>query len=393
VSRRYVAVLAVIAALVLSVGLVTRHLLEPDDSPVTAPPSQAAQLQQLSQEGQLRRSAAYVAERVAASAGHVEFVPSTGTSGVRWRRDAVLTTDHVRVVRAIARARDTLHARLAIASDSVRRDWLLVVARDASGHVLSTALLAGGRTSVRCGSRRVERYVLGAQLDEQLAGAGIFSVDGTLLGMAVWCDGRLVALPVRQLLQLLAERDSLPALESPAGFSVAIRDSLARRYVGSDSALLVATVRRGSAAHAMGLRVGDLLVSVNDRPLLADSAESLLAVAGVDRLTVLRRRGRALAPVRLVAAPAAPLGVRMEQAGDAGVPVASVAPGSLAQRAGLRAGDRLLRVGDDAVTSPASAARLLAEAARSSTGVPVLVAFERDGVQRAVLLPPASASP
>jgi hypothetical protein len=98
VSRRYVATLAVIAALVLSIGLVARHLLEPDDAPVTAPPSQAAQLQQLSQEGQLRRSAAFVAERVTASAEQVEFVPSVGASGVRWRRDSVLTTDRVHLV-------------------------------------------------------------------------------------------------------------------------------------------------------------------------------------------------------------------------------------------------------------------------------------------------------
>ena len=390
-SRRYVATLAVIAALVLSIGLVARHLLEPDDAPVTAPPSQAAQLQQLSQEGQLRRSAAFVAERVTASAEQVEFVPSVGASGVRWRRDSVLTTDRVHLVRALARTRDTLHARTAIAPDSVRRGWLLVVARDAAGRVLSTALLAGGRTAVRCGARQIERYVLGAQLEEQFAGAGLFSVDGTLLGMAAWCEGRLVAVPVRQVLQLLATRDSQPTQESPAGFTVAARDSLARRYVGSDTAALVTSVRRGSTADAMGLRVGDLLVSVNDRPLRADSVQPLLA-AEVERLAVLRRRGRTLVRTSLAAAPTEAFGVRAQDAGSVGVPLTYVAPGSVAQRAGLRVGDRLLRVESDAVTSAAAVSRLLAGAARTSAGAPVLVTFERDGVERGVLLPASSAT-
>ena len=389
-SRRYVTLLAVVAVLVLSIGLVARHLLQPDDVPVPAPPSQATQLQQLSQEGQLRRSAAFIAERVAASAEHVEFVPASGASGVRWRRDSVLTTDRVHVVRALEHARDTLRGRLAIAPDSVRRDWLLVVARDGSGHVLSTALLAGGRATARCGGRLIERYVLGAQLDEQLAGAGIFSVDGTLLGMASWCDGRLVAVPVRQLVALLATRDSQPTHESPSGFTVAVRDSLARRYVGSDTALLVTAVRRGSAADAMGLRVGDLLVSVNDRPVRADTVVPLLG--GAERLGVLRRRGRNLVRTTLVAVPTEPFGVRTQRSAGAGVPVTYVVPGSVAQRAGLRSGDRLLRVDGDDVTSAASASRLLAGAARSRAGAPVLVTFERDGVERGVLLASSNAS-
>lgn len=390
-SRRYVALLAVVAALVLSIGLVVRHLLQPDDAPVPAPPSQAAQLQQLSQEGQLRRSAAYIAERVAAGAEHVEFVPSSGASGVRWRRDSVLTTDRAHVVRAFELAHDTLRTRVAIAPDSVRRDWLLVVARDGSGHVLSTALLAGGRATARCGGRPVERYVFGAQLDEQFAGAGIFSVDGALLGMAVWCDGRLVAVPVRQLLALLATRDSQPTQESPAGFTVAIRDSLARRYIGSDSALLVTAVRRGSAADAMGLRAGDLLVSVNDRPVRADTVALHLVGTAVEHLGVLRRRGRNLVRTNLVAAATEPFGLRTVQAAGAGVPITHVASGSPAQRAGLRPGDRLLRIDGDEVTS-AAASRLLAGAARSRSGEPVLIAFERDGVERGVLLAPSSAA-
>jgi S1-C subfamily serine protease len=94
----------------------------------------------------------------------------------------------------------------------------------------------------------------------------------------------------------------------------------------------------------------------------------------------------------LVAVPVSPFGVRPEQARDAGVALSYVAPGSVAQRAGLRAGDRLLRVGNDAVSSAADASRLLGQASQAKDGTPVLVAFERDGVEHGVLLPASTAS-
>ena len=141
----------------------------------------------------------------------------------------------------------------------------------------------------------------------------------------------------------------------------------------------------------MGLRAGDLLVSVNDRPVRADTVALHLVGTAVEHLGVLRRRGRNLVRTNLVAAATEPFGLRTVQAAGAGVPITHVASGSPAQRAGLRPGDRLLRIDGDEVTS-AAASRLLAGAARSRSGDPVLIAFERDGVERGVLLAPSSAA-
>ena len=399
-SRRYVATLAVLAALILSSGLVVRRLLEPDDAPAIAPPSQAAPLQQLAQGGLMRRTAAYVAERVAAVAVHVEFVSDAGVAGVRWRPDSVLTADRVRVVRALASARDTLHPALAFASDTVRRDWLVIVGRDAAGRVLSATQLAGGRATVRCGTQSVETVVTGARLDDQLAGAGIFTLDGELLGMATWCDERLVIVRLRELQRILGTSEAPTVAESSAGFSVAVGDSLARRLVGNDTGLLVTAVRRGSPADVMGMRVGDLLVSVNGRAPSVDSARHVLGTARVDSVVVGRRReGRWVAtPLAVTSTPAAdgatgPFGLSTLPLAKAGVPVTFVAPGSVAERAGLRVGDQLLRVADDAVSTPESAARLLTAAVRADSTSPVLIAFERDGVERGVLLRPSAGSP
>jgi len=218
VNRRYVATLAGIAVLLLVAGLLTRGWLEPSETPsAVAPPSQATALQQLSMEGQLRRAASFLSERVAEIAPFVAFDPTSGASSLRWTRDSVLTSDSMSIVRALVAAEPDSTLRLAsVAPDSVRRDWVLIVARDSANQVLSTTGLAGGRSAVDCGGRPVETYVLGAPLDERFAGGGIFNVAGEMLGMAAWCGGRVRAVPVRELRRLLATPDTLPVTPDSA---------------------------------------------------------------------------------------------------------------------------------------------------------------------------------
>ena len=234
VNRRYVATLAGIAVILLLGGLLTRSWLTPTETPSTvAPPSQATAMQQLSMEGQMRRTATFVAERVAATAPSVVYVPASRASGVRWTTDSVLTADSVTIVRALVEPAPDSALRLpTIAADSVRRDWLLIVARDSANHVLSMTGFAGGRSSADCGGRPVETYVLGAPLDERFAGGGIFNVAGEILGMATWCGGRLRALPVSELRRLLLTPDTLQSVPDSAAASDTLaprRDSTPRR--------------------------------------------------------------------------------------------------------------------------------------------------------------------
>lgn len=402
VSRRYVATLAAIAVVLLAVGLLARRWLETPRAASAAPPSQASALQQLSMSGQLRRTATFVAERAAESGAFITFVPATGATGIRWRNDTLVTTDRTHVVRALVSASaDSGQGVVRIAPDTVRRDWLLVVARDSSGHLLSTSTLAGGRTTTSCGGRMLERYVLGAPLDERLAGAGIFNVDGELLGMAVWCGERVVAIPAREITPLLAPERPPMSIESPLGFTVASGDSVTRRFVGSDSAVLVVGVQRGSVADAAGIRAGDRLVEVNGRSAGSVEARTALAGPAIDSVSVLRRRGNALVRTTLNVArtAAAPpprdaYGISLTGSAPApGVPIDRVEAGSLGARAGLRAGDRLLRVNDLPVSSVAVAQRLLGTSARADSAPVILLVIERDGVERGLLLAPGDTTP
>ena len=401
VSRRYVATLAAIAAVVLAVGLIAREWLETPSAVSAAPPSQATALQQLSMSGQLRRTATFVGERAAESGAFVAFVPATGAAGIRWRGDTLLTTDREHVVRALVDATaDSTQGVVRIAPDTVRRDWMLVVGRDSLGHVLSTSTLAGGRTATTCADRSVERYVLGSPLDERLAGAALFNVDGELLGMAVWCGERVVAVPAGELTRLLAADERIAPIESPLGFTLAAADSATRQFVGSDSAALVTAVRRGSIADAAGLRVGDRLVAVNGSALSANDVRASIAATTIDSVSVLRPRGNAFARTTLAMARAQPsgsprdaYGIALRTSAPSGVPIASVEPGSPGARAGLRAGDLLLRVNDVPVSSVSEAQRLLGAAANADSTRGMLVVIERDGVERGLLLAARDVTP
>lgn len=405
VSRRYLAALAVAACVVLGLGLFVRNVLLRDDTPTpAAPPSQAAVFQQLTREGQLRRMSAYVAERVTAAAEFVEYVPSANASGVRWANDTVVTTDAARVAIPVRVASaDTAHAAVTLAVDSVRRDWVLVVGRRADGQVISATGLAGGRITAECAGRTVEEYVLGVPLDDRLAGAGLFNLEGEALGMAVRCGDRVAALPARELGRLLANDGgaSDPA-RNTLGLALTPLDGAARTYFGTDSGLLVTAVRRGGPADVAGLRAGDVIAAVDGRPVAGDTdRRTLEATAPADSHTVVRRRGTAAATVRL-AAPAAGtpamatgaddgLGITVAAAAPArGVAITAVRPGSAAAAAGLQAGDRLLRVGDTPVTSAAVAERLLAAAGGNA---PTFVVFDRDAVERGALLPARQGAP
>ena len=160
VSRRYIGSLAGVAVLLLAGGLLLRSRLYP--TPVdTAPPSEASSLRQLSQEGQLRRTAEYVAEQVAAMATNVQYVPATGASGLWWTPDTLLSSMPARTIVPITRGpapgggtlpADSVRRAIVIASDSTDVGWIVVAGRDSAGQVISAQFLAGGRATTTCGS-------------------------------------------------------------------------------------------------------------------------------------------------------------------------------------------------------------------------------------------------
>ena len=227
VARANLVALAGAAALTLLAGLLFRRSLEERSTPTpAAPPSEASALRQLSQESQLRRLARYLADRGAELGTFVEYRPELGASSVRLRDSTYLSTAPATpALLARGTAGDSLGAPLAAPDDSTDHGWVIVVARRAGGAVISLPGLAGGRLTTSCGAREASEIMLGVPLNDALAGAGVFSVDGRLLGVVARCPERLLALTVGAATRLIAA------------------DSVARDSTARDSTTRDSTVR------------------------------------------------------------------------------------------------------------------------------------------------------
>lgn len=161
-------------------------------------------------------------------------------------------------------------------------------------------------------------------------------------------------------------------------------DELSGRHgIGEGFGVVIVEVMDDTPARRAGMRPGDIVVGFEGRPVTDTRLlQRLIARAPADgevRLTVLRREGRQPLPVRLMPMPRAVAGERMaaefgfvlrEPEAPPGQPVRPppstpavtfVVQGSVADKAGLRVGDVVLQVNDQAV--------LTRDAAREALGV------------------------
>ena len=136
--------------------------------------------------------------------------------------------------------------------------------------------------------------------------------------------------------------------------------------------VVVTGVSAGSAAEQAGLQPGDVLTTLNGKPLRSvqelRNAEGLLPLGSTVQLGVLRagqtrQLGVSLNPLKLASVEGGQLdarlaGVRFSDLSDDqraqglyGVAISAVQPGSRAARAGLNAGDLLIGVGNQRITS------------------------------------------
>lgn len=399
-SRRYLSALSIAAVLVLLSGLMIRRWLLPVEAPTPAPPSEASALRQLSRELLFDRSADYVAERVSMVASQVLFDTASHASAVRWKGDTLLTTTVQRplVARLVARA-DSLDSSPFLVSDTLGRDWALVVGRRQDGGIISSSGIGGGTIRSECAGRSVDEYLLGARLHPALAGAGVFNFRGRLVGLVVQCGRRVAAVASSSFPRLLARQSEDEELHGPFGLLLAPLDSSTRKFFGADSGMLVTAIATGGLASQKGLRPGDVIVAVDgNAPRNADSLWRMPNNAADSSTThrVLRRRGRSLVTLSLGAPPtlavaargdAQAIGLQLSDSSSEtrlGIPITAVRDGSIARAAGLRPGDRLLRIGDSTVATVDEAERLLGRA----RATPVYIVVGRNDVERGILLPP-----
>lgn len=317
------------------------------------------------------------------------------------------------------------------ASDDVRvGDWIVTVGNPFGlGHSVNVGIVsASGRT---IGAGPYDDFLqIDAAINRGNSGGPAFDVHGNVIGVnaAIYSPnggnvGIGFAIPSAIAERVIADLKSKGIVERGwLGVSIQpmnddIADSLG--LVGQGGAL-ISDIKRGGPADKAGVRVGDVILSVDDAPI--ESVRDLPRfIANIDpgtrsRLAVLRNGSNIDISVRvglqpgsdnvasLVNAnvPDADVGLSLRaldevtarqlglSANTTGVVVTAVEPASPAAEKGLRPGDVLIRADGKLLTSPSEWRALVAEARKAGKKA-VLALIRRNDGQRFVAIPVGAA--
>lgn len=369
IPRKYVSTLAIVSAVILATGAA----LKPESSSGAPPPpspSETASLQRKLRGEEVQRVAEVLSERARVVAESVALVTGRGP-GVRWGSD-ILVAGSDRPLLTVSS--DGVPPRPVMAvSKSEGGEWVVVVTKNAEGAPEWIAAIDGGRHRSTCRGVPYDERLLNAPVSAVFKGAGVFTLDGSLLGVVARCDDSFH----------VVDAASVPALLKAAGGSgpferlemrVSALGETEQNVFAHDSGVLVTEISRTGAAYQSGLRAGDLITGVADKPVVTEediSAEEL------SELTVYRAGRRAPIRIRMTPSSAdAAIGLRGFSAA-AGTMRARVDEDSPAYRAGVRTGDSIVQVGATRNPTPTQLSRALA------SGTTTLIVYEREGTEYA----------
>ena len=420
-NRRYVVTLAAVAAMILIVGSLLRPRQLSTDAPIPAP-SQAelSRLTQLSQRRTLDNIAEYFAT-VADEAGEgVVWLPSLSRSGLVWERGLVLTArtewrfpdvatlstpagdigvaavaagPHLPIAALrLSDVRGLRPPRRRSAAFLAAGAWMLALWHDGRAVSFTPAHFLG-TVPVRCVGQLVDEVLSNVPWTLEMAGGGLFDLDGNLVGVIVPCSERVAAVAVADVEMLFHQGQTLEGrLLRRYGLRVNLLSEAEQEHLGRGEELVVREVWTDYLADAAGLVPGDSLIAINDQPITSpDQLEPLAEATRLETFDVLVYRGEDLVRIQLPGDPSV-----FETSGDAtsaaglmgkappvGQVIDTVVPESRADVAGIRAGDRLLRI-DALEAEDVDQVRNVLSPDRET---PVFVELERDGRRWVVLLP------
>jgi S1-C subfamily serine protease len=414
-NPRYVAVLAIIAGLILLIGTLLKPSVEIQQlqqQPVSQ--TELVRLRRAAQKTTLENMARYFSEVAGEFSARVVRLPRLEASGLVWddyggivaatpggwvpsAMDLIgpnggaipvvtrIGGPHLPVLFLQAPVNTALPQGNYRTAETLRAgEWVLAIARQPSGGFIFTPGWYTGRVTTPCGEFAFERVSTDQSYSANMLGGGLFDMDGALLGLIVECDGSYVAMSVEDITSALGEENSLSSqlLYRYGMKTETLSDDALRGSLEAEQGLWVSEVWKGYPAYAAGLMPGDLLVSLDGSPLAILQDLEPLTRPGpgtVFELQVRRRQqtvsvllpGNENRPAPTDGAATA-AGILLDDAVP-GYPIGSVEPGSPAALAGIRPGDRLLSIGNTAVTGPAVLRRLLTAPNRQ----PVLAVADR----------------
>jgi S1-C subfamily serine protease len=216
------------------------------------------------------------------------------------------------------------------------------------------------------------------------AGAGVFDMDGNLVGVVGRCRNEHVAIAARDVPSVLQTAVSVENLiPHRLGFLATPMKEREKEYFSVQSGLEVHTVRQHSLSDRAGLRPGDVIVAVADQEITSAHDLAPLLESAPPSLTIVRNGVKSKLTIPSPEE-------TVSDAGDLGLDatalptartIVTVRPGSPAYEAGLRTGDVIVRIGLRVNPSAIEIRRLLAR----RNGQPTFVVYER-GMERTGVL-------
>lgn len=415
-QQRYVVILAVIAAAILAIGLVFRPKAPVSarrrTAEVTASRAELENLQRLVQRNSLRNMGTQFANIADRASEFLLPLANSDRNAVAWGGNELLLakrmSDLPRVVLAIgadgqqyssapahwvpglpfavARVSGAKLALPATNDAPASGAWVVAVSARSSGPALFRPGVYNGTALADCGPFIGRKALTTVLLSPEMVGGGVFDLENDLVGVIAECDGGLAVIPAGEIRRALSASGAAQIL---GHYGMRLADGQGPWLAsGEPSTVVVTEVWTGWPAELAGLAPGDFIAAVDKQPATAAAATAaLLLGASEPHDVVIHHHGRtlrlALNSSAVEVNPAIRPGAVPVEAAD-GIGLARITAGSSADRAGLRAGDRILQIDRQTAT------RTLFEqsVAPYSVTAPSLVVVQRGGLRMGVVLAP-----
>jgi serine protease Do len=394
-NPRYIAGLALAAAAILLVGFLLKPRKPQSEAQPTLSQTEMQRLARLAQRRSLDTMTEHFAAVVADLASRVVQVGAGTGSGILWESDLVVTAGGgvpapestvvmtpaghlLTVTRLVAGPQlplvayqfpgETRLPTTGMMNTDVLdpAEWVVAVWHQegdlgfSPGHYTETR-------QARCGELPVEEVGTSLALSAEMAGGGLFDLDGALMAVILPCGGGYAALSPSSVSRLIRLGRSLEGqILALHGMRTAPLAGAGRSHVGVQDGALVTEVWKGHPADRAGLRPGDVIVALGEHPVASpEDLAPLLLPAELGASVVRVRRGERTLDIDLPPGPGSQAGSEDGAHGvvlDSAAPgfvVGSISPGSPADEAGLLPGDRILRVDNRQPRSTAELRRLL----------------------------------
>ena len=420
-ERTYITTLAVIAAGILVVGYWLRPSQPANDEPVRAPSeTELSRLARITQ----RRSLDDMTDYFATVAGNVQSavvaLPNLERSGLVWEPGVILTArteSRFPVATILATPEGDVGVAGVVVGPHIpiatvrmsdiqgfaaprRRSattvepgaWTLAVWRQARTTKFVPAHLLG-TTQIRCGERLVEELLANVAWTRDMAGGGLFDLDGSLLAAIVPCGDRFVAIGTGSVETMLRDGRSVEGrVLGRYGVRFGFLNEAEQEHFGRGPAVIVREVWTGTLADEAGLRPGDILLAINAEPIgTLDQLQPLGNTVDLERLDVAVRRAETVVTLVLPTQRT----IRAETYGHetlsgivwerptVGYRINGVVADGPADVAGIRSGDRLVRIDGQELSDFTQVLDVLSPERENA----VFLEVDRTGRRWGVLLP------